>query len=229
MKWLAATALTTAMVTGFFMFEAGGQIALAGPATLQLAQNSSSTTTGASNKSANQGLQPPNVTSTGPNANAPRADSSAAARNSDTGAGSAGAKGSASMSGSTSTGSAAAMSGSTSGRAGVSGSSMSSTDMSTGKSASKSKTRRSATARARSDHTNMGSAGSATRSRSTGTSRGPGGDRETAALNWLSSQGYRDIKDIHAQGNGYVATATKDGRSQTVTVDPSNGRVGPAS
>ena len=55
------------------------------------------------------------------------------------------------------------------------------------------------------------------------------GDRATSALNWLSAQGYNDIREIRPQGGGFVATVMKDGRSQTVTVDPSTGRVSPAS
>jgi hypothetical protein len=275
MKWLAATALTTAMVTGFFMFEGGvARVALAAPETIQLAQNSSTSGSAAQSRSVDtqtrsqgqpaagtpdrtgqpgmQGNQPPNVTSTGPNANAPSQGSPAAsARDSSSGSasvsGSTTTRGSAGVSGAANnntTGTGGAVSNRTNSGATTSSSnratgtgaarsnSMSQSDMSSGTTRSSSgKSTRKTTARAKSDHTNMGSAGSSTRSRSMGTASRSrdSGDRATTALNWLSAQGYHDVKEIRQQGNMFVATVNKDGRSQQLTVDPASGRISPAS
>lgn len=276
MKWLAATALTTAMVTGFFMFEGGvARVALAAPETIQLAQNSSTSGSAAQSRSTEtlnrsqgepaagtpdrtgqpgmQGNQPPNVTSTGPNANAPSQGSPAAsASGSSSGSaamggtattrGSAGASGTANnnttgtggaVSNRTNSGAATSSSNRATGTSAGRSNSMSQSDMSSGTTRSSSgKSTRKTTARAKSgDQTNMGSAGSSSRSRSMGTASRSrdSGDRATTALNWLSAQGYHDVKEIRQQGNMFVATVNKDGRSQQLMVDPASGRISPAS
>jgi hypothetical protein len=256
MKWLVATALTTTLVTGVFMFEAGiAQVALAAPASIQLAQNSS--TSGMSGSTAQsrstaqkesqgmpaagtpdrtgqpgfQGNQPPNVTSSGPNANAPAPNTPAAAANSNS---------------RSSTAATSTMNNNTTGTGGVvtnrsnSGAATGSSNRATGTSASRSGSMGQSdmssgmthATSGKSTHKSTARAKSSRRARSMGTAsrgRDNNGDHATTALNWLSAQGYRDVKEIHQQGNMFVATVNKDGRSQQVTVDPASGRVSPAS
>ena len=47
------------------------------------------------------------------------------------------------------------------------------------------------------------------------------GDSEVQALNKLEASGYRQFKNLHAQGADFVATATKSGKTYDVTVRPS--------
>ena len=47
------------------------------------------------------------------------------------------------------------------------------------------------------------------------------GDSEVQALNKLEASGYRQFKNLHAQGADFVATATKSGKTYAVTVRPS--------
>ena len=47
------------------------------------------------------------------------------------------------------------------------------------------------------------------------------GDSEVQALNELEASGYRQFKNLHAQGTDFVATATKSGKTYDVTVRPS--------
>lgn len=47
------------------------------------------------------------------------------------------------------------------------------------------------------------------------------GDGEVRALNALEAAGYRQFNNLHVQGANFVATASKAGKSYTVTVMPS--------
>lgn len=48
----------------------------------------------------------------------------------------------------------------------------------------------------------------------------PQGDRAVTALNTLMAAGYESYSNFHADGRNFVATATKDGRTSSVTINP---------
>ena len=50
-------------------------------------------------------------------------------------------------------------------------------------------------------------------------------DQETRVLNLLSAAGYTDIGPFEQSGANWTATATKGGKSGTVTVDPVSGTI----
>ena len=45
--------------------------------------------------------------------------------------------------------------------------------------------------------------------------------RQVQALNKLEASGYRQFENLHARGADFVATATKGGKTDAVTVRPS--------
>lgn len=51
-------------------------------------------------------------------------------------------------------------------------------------------------------------------------SRDPQGDRAVTALNTLMAAGYESYSGFRADGRNFVATATKDGRTSSVTINP---------
>lgn len=50
-------------------------------------------------------------------------------------------------------------------------------------------------------------------------------DQETHVLNLLSAAGYTDIGMLEHGGQGWTTTATKDGKSMQVVVDPMSGTI----
>lgn len=52
-------------------------------------------------------------------------------------------------------------------------------------------------------------------------------DRDTAALNLLSANGYTGLTDFRADGIVFVAKAQHDGKPVTVMVDPDTGVIAP--
>jgi hypothetical protein len=50
-------------------------------------------------------------------------------------------------------------------------------------------------------------------------------DQETRVLNLLSAAGYTDIGPFQQSGENWTATATKAGKTGTVTVDPVSGSI----
>lgn len=52
-------------------------------------------------------------------------------------------------------------------------------------------------------------------------------DRDTAALNLLSANGYTGLTDFRADGLVFVAKAQHDGKPVTVMVDPDTGVIAP--
>jgi hypothetical protein len=57
--------------------------------------------------------------------------------------------------------------------------------------------------------------------------RGASGDEYTHALNMLQANGYTGIQDFRRVGGRFQATVSRDGRRQTVTVDPATGSITP--
>ena len=51
------------------------------------------------------------------------------------------------------------------------------------------------------------------------------GTAETRALNLLAADGYVEITEIKRAGSVFEATAQKNGKSLTVTVDPKTGQI----
>ncbi|HEX6960027.1 MAG TPA: hypothetical protein VF194_18745 [Ferrovibrio sp.] len=49
--------------------------------------------------------------------------------------------------------------------------------------------------------------------------------RATRALNLLMAGGYTDFQNFHQQGDDFAATVVQNGKTQTVLVDPDNGKI----
>jgi len=55
--------------------------------------------------------------------------------------------------------------------------------------------------------------------------RDSAGDPDTRALNLLEANGYTNIQQFKKSGASFEATVMKNGKTQTVTVDPGTGQI----